>query len=268
MAAANALGEYLRASRAKVTPAEAGIAPGFRRRVTGLRREELAMLAGISTAYLQRLEQGRDRHPSPEVLDSLARAMRMDVKASAYLHELASPRRRGASPTAREVAPEDIVALVASLPIPAVILNRYQDVLASNPIAVALSPGFAVGVNTCRWRFVDPAAHEVYANWEEATAIAVGGLRELSAVEPGDPRLAELVDELSSRSPRFRELWDQAEVGYRPGATCFRHPEVGDLRLSRTKLDISHSLGQHVLMFHPAPGSESARAMERLRAKL
>lgn len=226
------------------------------------------MLAGISTAYLQRLEQGRDKNPSPEVLDSLARALRMDVKARAYLRELANPARRDSGPLMREAAPEDVVALVESLPIPAVVLNRYQDVLAANPVAAALSPGFVIGVNTCLWRFSDPAAHEVYGNWEEATAIAVGGLRELSAVNPDDPRLAEMVGELSARSPRFRELWDQAEVGYRPGVSCFRHPEVGNIQLSRSKLDIPHASGQHVLMFHPYPGSDSARALERLRAQL
>jgi transcriptional regulator with XRE-family HTH domain len=268
MPAPNALGDFLRASRARVTPADAGLAPGRRRRVTGLRREELAMLAGISTAYLQRLEQGHDKHPSPEVIDSLAQALRMDLKSRAYLQELANPVRRRADSTPREAAPEDIISLVASLPIPAVVLNRYQDVLAANHIAAALSPGFAVGVNTCRWRFTDPAAHDVYANWEEATAIAVGGLRELSATDPDDPRLAEMVAELSAASSRFRELWDLVEVGYRPGVSCFRHPEVGDVQLSRSKLDIPHSLGQHVLMFHPDPGSESARAVDRLRGKL
>jgi transcriptional regulator with XRE-family HTH domain len=268
MGKANHLGDYLRARRAQVTPAEVGLVPGPRRRVTGLRRDELALLAGISSEYLQRLEQGRDRHPSTEVLESIARALRMDAKATAYLHQLAHPSSR----PHRQPHPKHVSAVIAELidqfPMPTIVVSRYQDVLAANPIAHALSPGFEVGQNLSRWRFLDPAARDVYPDWDEATALAVGGLREVSADDPDDPRLLELVSELSSRSERFKQLWQQAEVGYLKGINHMRHPDVGDLYLTRTKLDIPYSAGQHVLTFHAPADSASMRALDQLRSSL
>ena len=263
----NHLGDYLRARRGQVTPADVGLEPGPRRRVAGLRRDELAMLAGISSEYLQRLEQGRDRHPSVEVLDSIARALRMDGRATAYLHQLARPVTTPRPPDVERV-PAAVAELVDQLPMPAVVVNRYQDVLAANPIAAALSPGFAVGENLSRWRFLDPAAKDVYPDWADATAQAVGGLRALSAVDPDDPRLRELIDELSSRSERFKQLWDQADVGYTGGLNHLRHPEIGDVQLTGTKLDLPHAEGLHLLTYHAAPGSPSALGLDRLRASL
>lgn len=259
---ANHLGDYLRARRGQVTPQEVGLVPGPRRRVAGLRRDELAMLAGISSEYLQRLEQGRDRHPSVEVLDAIARALRMDEKAVAYLHQLANPVRRRPSP--EQVAPA-VAGFVDQLPTPALIVSRYQDVLAANALAEALSPGFCVGQNLSRWRFLEPAAREVYPDWDDATAVAVGGLRELSAADPDDPVLMDLIAELSGSSERFKQLWEQADVGYFEGVNHMRHPVVGDVYLTRIKFDVPHSGGQHLLAFHAEPGSPSAAAVERLR---
>jgi transcriptional regulator with XRE-family HTH domain len=264
---ANHLGDYLRARRARVTPAEVGLVPGPRRRLAGLRRDELAMLAGISSEYLQRLEQGRDRHPSAEVLDSIARALHMDAKATAHLHQLARSASRP-----RRAAHEHVSAAVAELidqfPMPAVVVSRYQDVLAANPIARALSPGFEVGQNLSRWRFTDPAAKQVHPDWEEATALAVGGLRALFAEDPDDPRLRALIDELSSSNERFTQLWEQAEVGYTKGITRMRHPDVGDLYLTRTKLDLANTGGAHIITWHAPPNSASAHALDQLRASL
>lgn len=267
MGKANHLGDYLRARRARVTPAEVGLVPGPRRRLAGLRRDELAMLAGISSEYLQRLEQGRDRHPSAEVLDSIARALHMDAKATAHLHQLARSASRP-----RRAAHEHVSAAVAELidqfPMPAVVVSRYQDVLAANPIARALSPGFEVGQNLSRWRFTDPAAKQVHPNWEEATALAVGGLRALFAEDPDDPRLRALIDELSSSNERFTQLWEQAEVGYTKGITHMRHPDLGDLYLTRTKLDLANTGGAHIITWHAPPNSPSAHALDKLRASL
>jgi len=233
-----------------------------------LRRDELALLAGISSEYVQRLEQGRDRNPSTEVLDAIAQALRMDAKATAYLHQLARPASRPhRQPHADDVSAET-ADLIDQFPMPAIVVSRYQDVLAANPIARALSPGFEVGRNLSRWRFLDPAAKHVYPDWEDATALAVGGLRELSADDPDDPRLLALIDELSSSSARFTLLWEQADVGYIPGINHMRHPDVGDLYLTRTKLDLPHSGGQHVLTFHAQPNSTSMRALDQLRAAL
>ena len=267
MGKANHLGDYLRARRARVTPGEVGLVPGPRRRLAGLRRDELAMLAGISSEYLQRLEQGRDRHPSAEVLDSIARALHMDAKATAHLHQLARSASRP-----RRAAHEHVSAAVAELidqfPMPAVVVSRYQDVLAANPIARALSPGFEVGQNLSRWRFTDPAAKQVHPNWEEATALAVGGLRALFAEDPDDPRLRALIDELSSSNERFTELWEQADVGYTKGVTHMRHPRVGDLYLTRTKLDLPNTGGAHIITWHAPPNSTSAHALDKLGASL
>jgi transcriptional regulator with XRE-family HTH domain len=149
MGKANHLGEYLRARRGQTTPAEVGLVPGPRRRVAGRRRDELALLAGITSEYLPRLEQGRDRHPSVDLLDAIARALRMDATATAYLHLLARPARRAPGMPDAERA-RAIAELIAQFPMPAIVVNRYQEVLAANSIARALSPGFQVGQNLSR----------------------------------------------------------------------------------------------------------------------
>lgn len=263
----NHLGDYLRARRARVTPAEVGLVPGPRRRLAGLRRDELAMLAGISSEYLQRLEQGRDRHPSAEVLDSIARALHMDAKATTHLHQLARSASRLHRP-AQEHVSAAVAELIDQFPMPAVVVSGCQDVLAANPIARALCPGFEVGQNLSRWRFLDPAAKQVYPDWDESTALAVRGLRQGSADDPDDPRLRALISELSSASQRFKQLWEQADVGYPKGISHMRHPEVGDLYLTRTQLYLTQSPGQYIITLHAQANSTSAQAIDKLRASL
>jgi transcriptional regulator with XRE-family HTH domain len=243
----NHLGEYLRARRARVTPDEVGLMPGPRRRLAGLRRDELALLAGISSEYLQRLEQGRDRHPSTEVLDSIARALRMDAKATAYLHQLAHPTSRAHRAPHAQVS-ATIAELIGQFPMPAVVMSRYLDVLAANPIARALFPGRQVGQNFARWLF--------------------RGLRGGSVDDPDDPRLLELISELSSASDRFKQLWEQADVGYTKGISHVRHPTVGDLYLTRTQLDLTQSPGQYIITWHAPANSTSTQALDQLRASL
>jgi transcriptional regulator with XRE-family HTH domain len=261
---ANALGDYLRARRQQVHPEEVGLVPGARRRVAGLRREELAMLAGISAEYYLRLEVGRDKHPSPQVLDALARALQLDAKATQHLRYLAAPPEAAISE--QEAQAYALAEVIEQFLMPAVLLNRYQDVLAANPLAQALSPGFAPGQNLLRWRLLDPAARELYVDWEEATAVLVNGLREFSGPCPNDARLQALVDELSSASARFRELWSRAEVGYTLGTHHIRHPLVGELYLHRHRLNAPYPGGDHVVMYRAEPGSDSARALEKLRS--
>jgi transcriptional regulator with XRE-family HTH domain len=263
---ANALGEYLRARRQQVRPEDVGLVPGARRRVTGLRREELAMLAGISAEYYLRLEVGRDKHPSDQVLDALARALRLDTKAAQHLRRLAAPPE-GKTPEL-EAEAYALAEVIEQFSMPAVLVNRYQDVLAANPLAQALSPGFAPGQNSLRWRLLDPAARELYVDWDEATEILVNGLREFSGPCPNDPRMQALIAELSSLSPRFRELWSRAEVGYRLGTHHLRHPLVGDLYVHRHRLNAPYPGGDHVVMYRAEPGSDSARALEELRSLL
>ena len=261
---ANALGDFLRARRQQVRPEDVGLVPGARRRVAGLRREELAMLAGISAEYYLRLEVGRDKHPSPQVIDALARALRLDVKATQYLRQLVAPP--GGDTPELEAEAYALAEVIEQISIPAILVNRYLDVLAANPIARALSPGFAPGQNVLRWRLLDPAARELYVDWDDATELVANGLRELSGAYPNDPRMQALIAELSAASARFRELWSRAEVGYTLGIHHMRHPVVGELFLSRHRLNAPYPGGDHVVMYRAEPGSDSERALEQLRS--
>ena len=263
---ANALGDYLRARREQVRPEDVGLVAGSRRRVAGLRREELALLAGISSDYYLRLEQGRDKHPSAQVLDALAGALRLDVKATEYLHQLASPTGGRRERPALEIAADGTAELIEQFAMPAIVASRALDVLAANRIARALSPGFTPGRNFLSWRLLDPAARDLYVDWDAATDVVVSGLREAAGSDPDDPRVRSLIDELSAASERFRELWGRAEVGYRPDVVHMRHPVVGDLHLHPNRFNIPHSGGQHMLTYRADPGSESAKALDALRS--
>ena len=120
--------------------------------------------------------------------------------------------------------------------------------------------------NFLRWALLEPAARELFVDWDEATELAVSRLREVAVSDLGDPRMRELIEELSTASPRFRELWSRADVGYRAGLVRMRHPKVGDLHLHRTRLTVPHSAGQNLVFYHAEPGSRSARALEQLRS--
>ncbi len=222
------------------------------------------MLAGISAEYYLRLERGRAQHPSPQILDALARALQLDAKATRYLHNLAAPTTGDTSEL--EAAAHGLAEVIDQFLMPAVVVNRYRDVLAANPLARALSPEFIPGQNSLCWRLLDPAARQLYVDWDEATEIAVSGLRELSGACPKDRRMQALIAELSDASPRFRELWDRAEVGYRLGIQHMRHPQVGELYLCRHRLNAPYPGGDHVLMYRAEPGSPSAMALEELRS--
>jgi transcriptional regulator with XRE-family HTH domain len=264
-AKANTLGEYLRARRQQVRPEDVGLVPGARRRVAGLRREELAMLAGISAEYYLRLEVGRDKNPSPQVIEALARALQLDVLATQHLQYLAAPT--GSDLCHVEAAPAYAFAeVIEEFLIPAALANRYLDVLAANPMARALSPEFVPGENFLRWRLLDPAAQKLYVDWDDATASAVAGLRDLGGRWSEDPRMQALIAELSSASERFRELWPRADVGYRLGIHHYCHPVVGELYLHRSRLNAPYPGGEHVVMYRAQPGSDSARALEELRS--
>ena len=265
----NALGEYLRARRQRVRPEDVGLIAGARRRVEGLRREELALLAGISAEYYLRLEVGRDKNPSPQVVEALARALQLDIKGTRYLHQLANPIISRWDDSVLDAVVEGLDQLIDELPFPAIVASRYQDVLAANPMAQALSPGWAPGQNFLRWRLLDPAARELYVDWKDATDAAISGLRELAGAVPDDPRMRALIAELSSASPLFREQWARGNVGYRLGTLHLRHPRVGELHLCRNQLNVphvAHALGQHVLMYRAEPGTDSARKLEELRS--
>jgi transcriptional regulator with XRE-family HTH domain len=263
---ANALGDYLRARREQIRPDDVGLVPGSRRRVPGLRREEVATLAGISSAYYLRLEQGHDTCPSAQVVEALAQALRLDDKGTEYQHRLATSTGSRSPGSTVQTVTQRLRHLIDQMPFPALVCNRYLDVLAANPCARAMTPGPTPVRNRMCSVFLDPAAREMYVNWDELTDIAVCEFGE-AAGDLDDPRFRALFDELSAGSQRFRELWARADVGYSTGIVHMRHPEVGDLHLHRTRLDVPHSGGQLLLMYHAEPGSESAKGLEALRSQ-
>jgi transcriptional regulator with XRE-family HTH domain len=263
---ANLLGDYLRARRERVSPESAGLPHVGLRRVPGLRREEVAMLAGISADYYLRLEQGRDRHPSAQVLQSLARVMRLDATATEYLLGLGTsqPRRRRRRPR-REIVPASIRTLLGTVPLPGFVEGRCFDVLASNTMAVALSPRLAAGGNRLRDVFLDPAERALYPDWERAAAGIVAGFRASVGNDIDDPRFIELVGELSLASETFRALWARHDVvRWQGSSTTLNHPQVGELTLYREKLAITGTAGQLLVLYHPEPGTEHAEKLALL----
>src|SRR3954447_7895389 len=266
----NPIGEYLRARRELVRPQDVELPEiGNRRRVHGLRREEVAMLAGVSTDYYIRLEQGRDQHPSAQVLDALAQALQLDDYATAHLHRLAAPpaRRRRRSPRPEKVS-ASILRLIASWShTPAHVHGRYMDVLAANPLATAVAPYHAPGHNLVRAAFLDPRVRDMYEDWEYVTESTVAGLRVLVGPDVDDPRLNELVGELSVRSERFRRLWARHDVRHRSrGTTQIEHPLVGPLELTYEKLQIPDTDGHTLVVYQAASGSASAQGLALLSA--
>lgn len=262
----NVLGDYLRARREQVRPEDVGLIGGTRRRVPGLRREELALLAGISVEYYLRLEQGRDKHPSPEVITALANALQLDLKATEYLHQVAAPRAIRAEQPHVEAVADGAEELIDQFPMPAIVASRCLNVLAANPLARALACGLEPGENFLRWRLLDPRAREQFVDWENTTDVVISGLREAAGSNPHDPDVQALIAELSVSSDYFRDKWAKADVGYRPGVIHMRHPVVGELHLHRNRFNIPHSDGQHLLTYRAEPGSPSAAALDALNA--
>ncbi len=264
----NHLGEYLRARRGLVTTEQAGIPDLGGRRVPGLRREEVAMLAGISADYYLRLERGRDRNPSVQVLESLARVLQLDDENTAYLVSLAAdkPRRTRRRPRT-ETVPAGIRKLLPTLPQPAFVEGRYFDVLAANPLATALSPRLALGRNQLRDMFLDPSEIALHPDWDGTTECLISSLRHSVGTDIDDPRFIELVGELSLASPRFRSMWSRHDVGAQRGATTrFDHPQVGELELHRERLAISGTDGMYLVIYHPEAGTENADKLALLIA--
>jgi transcriptional regulator with XRE-family HTH domain len=263
---ANMLGDYLRARRGLIRPDHAGLAANGARRVPGLRREEVAMLAGISSNYYLRLEQGRDRNPSVQVLEALSRVLQLDADATDYLLSLAAPRpshRRHRLP--RETVPASIRQLIEVESLPAFVEGRFYDVLAANSLAHALSPRLWPGQNRLTAIFLDPAEKALYPAWDDITALLVAHFRSAVGSDADDPRFVELVGELSLSSERFRYLWGRHDVRTGDGnPTHFHHPQVGDLTLSRNKLAIPGTEGQVLVTYHAQPGTSSAEKLALL----
>lgn len=225
------------------------------------------MLAGISSDYYLRLKQGRDRNPSIQVLEALARVLCLDEAATDYLLDLATPqpRHRRRRPR-RETVPDGIRQLLDVLGLPAFVEGRYFDVLAASSLAHALSSNLQVGHNRLHAVFLDPAEQALYPDWDDATTRLVAGFRDSVGTDAADdPRFVQLVGELSLSSERFRQLWARHDVQPREGTpTRIHHPQVGDLTLSREKLAIGGAEGQLLVVYHARPDTSSAEKMALL----
>jgi transcriptional regulator with XRE-family HTH domain len=276
MEARRRLGEFLRTRRAHLQPEDVGLATyGDRRRVPGLRREELAQLAGVSAPYYSRLEQGQSANASPEVLDALAQALRLDDTERRHLHELATGARRPA--TRRRPAPERVTPAVRQLlatlgDVPVLVLGRCSDVLAWNPAGHALFAGHLEPdapehpgrrPNMAKLVFLDPHTRELYADWPAKARAVVATLRMASGRYLDDPRPAALVGELSVRSTEFATWWADQRVKS-GGAAVYemRHPLVGAMTVTHQALRTEPD--QHVVIATTEPGSPSHAAMTLL----
>jgi transcriptional regulator with XRE-family HTH domain len=263
----NRLGEFLRARRELARPEQVGLRDDLgRRRVPGLRREEVAMLAGVSADYYVRLEQGRDKRPSEQVIEALARVLGLDDDAVAHMRELARPAARRRAPRRPERVSPGVLRLIDSWPqTPALVLGRYLDVLANNLIAGALNPCSVKGQNQVRVVFLDPAARTTFLDWEAVARETVASLRATAGAHLDDPRLTDLVGELSLKSEDFRRLWARHDVLARTsGVKRFVHPMVGELTLSYETFAVNGAAGQLLVAYHAEPGSASERALQLL----
>ena len=254
----NALGDFLRARREQTTPGSVGLPSSGRRRVPGLRREEVAMLAGISVEYYLRLEQGRDRNPSTAVLEAIARVLGLDGAEADYLLQLTRPPARQAR-ARRETVPAGVKQLLLTVGLPAFVEGRFFDVLAANDLARALSPRLVVGRNRLRDVFLDPDERALYPNWDRVTERIVAGFRDSAGNDTDNPRMVQLVGELSLASDRFGQLWARHNVRPREGTPeTFAHPQVGDLVLYREKLVIGGTDGLMLVLYHARAGTPGA----------
>ncbi|GIE23866.1 helix-turn-helix domain-containing protein [Winogradskya humida] len=260
---ANALGEFLRGRRAEVTPGQAGVISSGVRRVPGLRREEVALLAGVSVDYYVRLEQGRERHPSVQVLDALSRALRLDEDGRTHLHRLAGLSPRADPGHAIEHIDPQLRQLLDMWPNnPALVLGRAYDVLATNRIGEAL---FGPAGNLAFKVFLDPAGRTFYPDWPEVARATTSGLRLASGAAPHDPVLDRVIRTLTSESDAFRELWTRNDARGKTAETKrVVHPQVGPLTLTMHAFDVRSSPGQQLVVYHAEPGSRSAQALTLL----
>jgi transcriptional regulator with XRE-family HTH domain len=261
------LATFLRTRRDLLKPADVGLPEGERRRVAGLRREEVAMLAGISNEYYLRLEQGRERQPSDQVLEALAQALQLDDDAVQYMRNLTRPaprRRRRRAPVER-IDP-GISTMIDSWPLtPAYVQDRRMTILAANPLAQALMPFFAPQVNLLRATFLEPELRERVRNWDAVTAIMVSWLRFIVAEDSnGDLELQSLIGEVSIGSGRFRSLWARQDVKQKTGGPAmFDHPQVGPLEL-RYRVFVLPDTRQLLVGYYAEPGSPSEESLRLL----
>ena len=254
------LGKFLQARRARVNPSEVGLPDDSRRRVPGLRREELALLAGVSVDYYTRLEQGRAKRPSDQVLDAVARALRLDETTRAHLHRLAGYTRLTPGHPCADIRPELRTMVESIETFPALLQNHRMDVLVSNGMARALYEPLGWEVerhpNFARLTF-DEDSRPFYPSWETCAADTVAQLRKVAALFSEDRELTSLIGELSMRHRDFAELWARAEVkDCNIGTVRFDHPIVGPLTLHKEQFRVADGSGQLLVMLSASPGTD------------
>jgi transcriptional regulator with XRE-family HTH domain len=267
--------EFLSTRRAKLSPAQAGLPTygGDRRRVSGLRREEVALLAGISSEYYTRLERGNATGVSESVIDAIAHALQLDEAERTHLLALLRtagttrpPRRR---PTRHRVRPTVQRVLDSMVGTPGFVLNGRLDLLTANQLGFALfSPVYAdpaTPPNTARFLFLDPHATEFFGDWDKVANDTVALLRAEAGRDPYDRQLSDLVGELSTRSEDFRVRWAAHHVRiHTSGVKRFHHPVVGDLELAFDSFPLAADPGQSLLTYTAEPGSPSQDALRLL----
>jgi transcriptional regulator with XRE-family HTH domain len=266
--------EFLMSRRSRVTPEEAGLpAYGARRRVTGLRREEVAMLAGISVEYYTRLERGNTSGVSEDVLEGISRALQLDEAERAHLFDLVRSANR-VRPTRRQPGQERVRPTVqrildSMVGVPAYLRNGRLDILGANALGYALyTPVFSDlsrTANMARFIFLSPGAADFFDDWEQIANDGVAILRAEAGRDPYDRRLSDLIGELSTRSNEFRVRWAAHNVKFhRTGTKTLHHPLVGHVTLAYEALELPGDSGQRILVYTAEPGSPSQEALNLL----
>ncbi|HEY0937025.1 MAG TPA: helix-turn-helix transcriptional regulator [Trebonia sp.] len=264
------LADFLRARRTRMRPEELGLEPGPRRRVAGLRREELALLAGVSTDYYQRMEQGREVRPSGPVLDAIAGALRFTPEESRYLHRLAAAASMPARPPryGPEVVPGTTLRLLSTMSAPALVIGRFLDLLAWNPLAGALLGDFTRLPESRRnllFLFLDPQADQTCPDRKATVAELTAMLRAQVAAEPGHPRAEELIAELTAGSAEFTARWSRHDVeGATRGRMRINHPLVGELNLDWDAYPMPGAPGPVLFVCTAPEGGADAERLQRL----
>jgi transcriptional regulator with XRE-family HTH domain len=255
------LADFLRTRRTRLRPEDVGLEPGPRRRVSGLRREEIALLAGVSSDYYQRMEQGRDVRPSAQVLDALARALNFSAEEARHLHSLAGAARTPARVVRRyeaEEVPETTLRLLRGMSAPALVVGRFQDVLAWSPLAGVLLGDFTqqpVAERNLLGLLLHPEADQTCPDRAATVAELIGMLRVQVAADPGHPRGVELVGEFAVRSPEFATLWARHDVEETMrGRMRVRHPLVGELALDWDAYPLPGVPGPVLVVYTAEPG--------------
>jgi transcriptional regulator with XRE-family HTH domain len=270
--ASNDIAEFLASRRAKITPEQAGLPSYGPRRVPGLRREEVASLAGVSVDYYRRLERGQVSGVSELVLEALARALQLDEAERAHLFDLAraanpvAPRR--SRPAKKRIRPV-VQHILDQIEAPAIVSNPHGDFLAANALGRALyAPVFdspEQPANSARFTFLDPAAVDFYPEWNRLASELVAALRSEAGRDPYDRSLQDLIGELSTRSDEFRLRWAAHNVRFhQTGTKRLHHPVVGELELSYETLTLDADDGLRVAVFTAEPGSASQQALDLL----